>query len=288
MFFFFSHDRRFIIKTLKSAELPFFVKVLSSFFNHMVAHPDTLLPRFYGLYKLKLPKLSVVRVVVMNNLFYTPLRQDMMFDLKGSTIKRWVTDEEKANGTSVLKDLNFSCEGLGKQPPGVPVIKNKIYLGGGEVDKRHGEFMHQMKQDANWLRDHNIMDYSLLLGICSDCTKCAACGVSNCAKCGPTDLTPRTASAAAGAGEQDHVVSKWEVDLGGLRARRQDGEPRKEVYFMGVIDILQEYDIKKKLEHELKAHKQIQKGGDPNAISAVKSSVYAKRFVDYLGRNILA
>ena len=154
MFFFFSHDRRFIIKTLKSAELPFFLKVLQSFFGHIVAQPDTLLPRFYGLYKLKLPRLSVIRVVVMNNLFYTPLSMDHQFDLKGSTVKRWVSDEEKAQGTSVLKDLNFSNDGLGKQPAGVPVVKMKVYIGGGETDQRYMTLLEILRSPPAPRRGH--------------------------------------------------------------------------------------------------------------------------------------
>jgi hypothetical protein len=70
------------------------------------------------------------------------------------------------------------------------------------------------------------------------------------------------------------------------RPHSPDGVPAPETYFLGVIDILQEYDLKKKLEHEYKAAREKQKGKDPNAISAVKSSVYSKRFVDYLSRNI--
>ena len=35
----------------------------------------------------------------------------------------YVTPEQIAGGVSVLKDLNFSVDGLGKMPKGVPVIR---------------------------------------------------------------------------------------------------------------------------------------------------------------------
>lgn len=59
------------------------------------------------------------------------------------------------------------------------------------------------------------------------------------------------------------------------------GEPTGEYYdvvmFFGIIDILQDYDITKKLEH---AYKSIQY--DPNSISAVDPKQYSRRFRDYV------
>lgn len=59
------------------------------------------------------------------------------------------------------------------------------------------------------------------------------------------------------------------------------GDPTGELYdvilFFGVIDILQDYDITKKLEH---AYKSMQ--CDPNSISAVDPKAYSRRFRDYI------
>lgn len=59
------------------------------------------------------------------------------------------------------------------------------------------------------------------------------------------------------------------------------GEPTGECYevimFFGIIDILQDYDITKKLEH---AYKSIQY--DPTSISAVDPRQYSKRFRDFI------
>lgn len=51
------------------------------------------------------------------------------------------------------------------------------------------------------------------------------------------------------------------------------------VLYYGVIDILQEYDISKKIEH---AYKSMQ--ADPKSISAVDPKLYSKRFRDLIGR----
>lgn len=61
------------------------------------------------------------------------------------------------------------------------------------------------------------------------------------------------------------------------------GEPTGEYYdvvlIFGIIDILQDYDISKKLEH---AYKSFQ--FDPTSISAVDPKQYSKRFRDFIFR----
>ena len=49
------------------------------------------------------------------------------------------------------------------------------------------------------------------------------------------------------------------------------------VLYMGIIDILQEYKVKKKVEHACKSLK-----FDPLSISIVEPKLYAKRFVNFL------
>jgi 1-phosphatidylinositol-4-phosphate 5-kinase len=59
------------------------------------------------------------------------------------------------------------------------------------------------------------------------------------------------------------------------------GEPTGEYYnvimFFGVIDILQDYDISKKLEHAYKSFQY-----DPTSISAVDPKQYSRRFRDFI------
>ena len=57
------------------------------------------------------------------------------------------------------------------------------------------------------------------------------------------------------------------------------GEFREVVLFFGIIDILQDYDISKKLEHAYKSQLY-----DPNSISAVDPKQYCKRFRDFIYR----
>lgn len=57
------------------------------------------------------------------------------------------------------------------------------------------------------------------------------------------------------------------------------GELYEVILFFGIIDILQDYDISKKLEH---AYKSMQY--DPTSISAVDPKQYSKRFRDFILR----
>ena len=66
---------------------------------------------------------------------------------------------------------------------------------------------------------------------------------------------------------------------GGFLAPNQTGEVSDVILYFGIIDILQDYDITKRLEH---AYKSLQT--DPNSISAVDPKLYSKRFQDFIGR----
>lgn len=55
------------------------------------------------------------------------------------------------------------------------------------------------------------------------------------------------------------------------------GEYYDVVMFFGIIDILQDYDISKKLEHAYKAMQY-----DATSISAVDPKLYSKRFRDFI------
>lgn len=51
------------------------------------------------------------------------------------------------------------------------------------------------------------------------------------------------------------------------------------ILYFGIIDILQGYDVTKKLEHAYKSLKV-----DPNSISAVDPTLYSLRFQDFIRR----
>ncbi|OZJ04476.1 hypothetical protein BZG36_02687 [Bifiguratus adelaidae] len=149
-FFYYSRDYRFIIKTIHHTEHKFMRRILKQYYEHICANPNTLLCRFYGLHRVKLPHGRKIHFMVMGNVF--PPNKDVheTYDLKGSTFGRYLPEEEVArNPNAVMKDLNWERK------------NRKLELG---PTKRH-LFVKQLQSDVKLLQQLNIMDYSLLIGL---------------------------------------------------------------------------------------------------------------------------
>ncbi|GAB4843937.1 Phosphatidylinositol 4-phosphate 5-kinase 4 [Ancistrocladus abbreviatus] len=283
-FFYLSSDDRYMIKTMKKAEVKVLLRMLSAYYNHVRAFESTLVTKFFGLHCVKLtgPIQKKVRFIIMGNLLCTEHTIHRRFDLKGSSLGR-TTDkpEEEMDASVILKDLDL----------------NFIF----RLQKAwFQEFCRQVVRDCEFLENERIMDYSMLVGI----------HFREASKAG--DLIPSGARTPIGGDdhENDEAPRLSRADMDQLlvdpawwtsirlgtnmpaqveRAiRRPDGEsqimePTGEFYdvvmFFGIIDILQDYDISKKLEH---AYKSMQY--DPTIISAVDPKLYSKRFRDFIFR----
>ena len=77
--------------------------------------------------------------------------------------------------------------------------------------------------------------------------------------------------------QANHKLSRDETDS----AEVELFEVYDVVLYMGIIDILQEYNAKKKAEHAYKSVKY-----DPLSISVVEPELYAKRFTDFLQQKV--
>ncbi len=106
-FFFFSHDRKFIIKTMTSGELKLFLRILPDLARHHKNVPESLLAKIFGVFKVKTSKVSAVYIMLMENTLRLkdPDKLNYIFDLKGSLVDRKVKGVTKPSST--LKDLNF-------------------------------------------------------------------------------------------------------------------------------------------------------------------------------------
>ncbi|KAL5546597.1 hypothetical protein UlMin_006284 [Ulmus minor] len=280
-FFYLTNDDRYMIKTMKKAEVKVLLRMLSAYYNHVRAYENTLVTKFYGLHCVKLtgqPIQKKVRFIIMGNLFCTEYAIHRRFDLKGSVLGR-TTDkpETEIDETTILKDLDL----------------NFIF----RLQKSwFQEFCRQIDRDCEFLEQERIMDYSLLVGLHFRNTSAAGDLIPSGAR-SPTgedsDGAPRLSRA-----DMDQLLldpSRWaSIKLGmNMPARVEKtmrrneiefqlvGDPTGEYYevimFFGVIDILQDYDISKKLEH---AYKSIQY--DPTSISAVDPKQYSRRFRDFI------
>lgn len=250
MLFFYSQDNKYIVKTCTRKEIKFLRKILRSYHEYIKNNKHTLITRFYGIFKIKMPNAKPLRIIIMNNLFNTKKTIQHKFDLKGSIRNRFVDcEKEEKRSQGVLKDLNF---------------QDMVYLGPSK-----NAFLTQFKMDAEWLTSMKVMDHSLLIGISKENRLDI-----------PRDSVPIDISKIKEPlikTKNKKFVTCFEEKNGGLQAFNSDGTPRLEIYFMGIIDILQEFDVKKKMESTYKGILYKKK-----EISAVSAKFYGERFINFI------
>uniref|UniRef100_A0A8C9TXC1 Phosphatidylinositol 5-phosphate 4-kinase type-2 alpha n=1 Tax=Scleropages formosus TaxID=113540 RepID=A0A8C9TXC1_SCLFO len=238
-------------------------------------HGNTLLPQFLGMYRLTVDG-DETYMIVTRNVFSHRLSVYKKYDLKvsaehfrGSTVAREASDKEKTKELPTYKDNDFINDG------------QKIYID--EDNKKM--FLDKLKKDVEFLAQLKLMDYSLLVGIHdveraeqeeveSEDNEGEEEGESDGGAVGtPPDSPSNTLDSTRplGPGEFDPTIDVYAI-------KSHDNSPRKEVYFMAVIDILTHYDAKKKAAHAAKTVKH----GAGAEISTVNPEQYSKRFYEFI------
>lgn len=297
-FFYYTADGKYMMKTVTHKEQTLLKKMLKPYHDHIMQNPGTLLVRFLGLHCLSVRKdrkhgkgsaVQKVYFVVMNNMFNTPFEIHRRYDLKGSWVGR-VTKEE-VDPSVALKDVDFTS------------ANEKIAVG----DERKAKLVAQIEKDSTFLRDNNVIDYSLLLGIYK-LGSCEDGGVGHDMKvhepvtdkssdirgvpktlvpgqdpetclglkgaaAGTADIVVRQSLSEDGA----HEVPFHQGHMGGMLSSDQ-----KVLYFVGIIDILTPYDGGKHLEHWFKALRY-----DSRGVSCCPPAMYSERFNQFMRNAIV-
>ncbi|RDX70417.1 Phosphatidylinositol 4-phosphate 5-kinase 1, partial [Mucuna pruriens] len=285
-FFYLTQDDRFMIKTVKKSEVKVLLRMLRSYYQHVSKYENSLVTKFYGVHCVKPIGGQKTRFIVMGNLFCSEYPIHRRFDLKGSSHGRTTNKtKEEIDETTTLKDLDLNF---------VFRLQKKWFQ----------DLIKQIERDCEFLEAEGIMDYSLLVGLhFRDDNTYEKMGLSPfLLRTGKQDSYQNEKFMRgyrfleAELQDRDRVKSgrKSLIRLGAnmparaeRMARRSDfdqytpcsGESYDVVLYFGIIDILQDYDISKKLEH---AYKSLQV--DPSSISAVDPKLYSKRFRDFVGR----
>jgi len=242
-FFIFTKDKQFILKTTTAEERDFLWYILPYYWQHMRRNPDSLLPRFYGIYSFKHEGPGgVTRFVIMNNIFSTPYEPVEKYDLKGSSVGRTVSKKKEG---AILKDKD---------------ITRKLYL----PVECHQTFISQLEKDSQFLATHRVMDYSLLLGVYYPTEQNKKKVEENIRK----RKEPGTYIVSL---RQNH----FQTYFNGIRTMNEEGG--EEIYFIGIIDILIEYATKKKMEHMFKSI-----AYDAEEVSVVDPEFYRNRFFKFI------
>ncbi|CBY40801.1 unnamed protein product [Oikopleura dioica] len=237
-------DNQYVFKTVSKAQSKFLKQMLLGYYMTLHQHPNTFLTKFYGLYTLRMRKRSI-RIVVMRNFFPHGIELTHKFDLKGSTISREAGEKEKQKAQPTYRDLDFN------------EIFKSLYL----EPQYYSEIENSIKFDSTVLDAYNIFDYSLLLGV----VKPKDQGIIK-------DLQRKMS--------RENFQNM--VFQGGIPAKDKDGA---QCYlYIGIVDMLQEYDLAHKLQYVWKAVKH----GPHNLhrVSVQPPGKYKHRFDSYMLNNI--
>lgn len=276
-FFYYSRDYRFIIKTIHHSEHKQLRRILKDYYNHVKSNPNTMVSQFYGLHRLKVHGgMKNIHFLVMNNLFPPHRDIHLKYDLKGSTWGRYTkvpeaTKDKEDLSNLTLKDLNWLERG------------DHIKFG----PEKKKIFLEQLEADVKLLKRINVMDYSLLLGV-HDVKKGNSETVARLSVFDPKSnlkaevfkTNPRDIDRGVDLpsdvfpGRSKYIFYGHN---GGIRATNENNEPISEIYYLGIIDCLTNYSLKKRLETAWRSISHSR-----STISAVPAHEYGDRFLKFI------
>ena len=314
--FYYTRDGKFILKTISKNEYKTMKRILPKYYYHLINYKNTFLPKFFGCYKLikKVKKKKIfVYFIIMMNVFCTNKQIHVKFDLKGSTIGREVIPKkDKCNKCfdDILGKYSFSLKDLD-----FDYFKKNIYIN----ENICNEILDQLSADSLLLKECNINDYSLLLGIhrkkfhniyvndnknISKLQSISYDGKNNRKFINKysknleinEDFSSEVISITSinNSLEKNSSVEKLsEEDNKDNKIKKNHheiilddngiyNEKYKEIYYLGIIDILTNYDTLKKCEFCYKSIRYC-----TNKMSCICPVKYQERFINYLKKVIL-
>lgn len=299
--FFLSQDDRFMIKTLRKSEVKVLLQMLPTYHDHVRSYENTLVTKFFGLHRIKPSSGQKFRFVVMGNMFCTELRIHRRFDLKGSSLGR-STDNIEIDENTTLKDLDLNyCfylepswrEDLLKQIEidskfleAQQIMDYSLLLGVHYRAPQHLRSLTTIREDGLGIvaeEEDEISNYQGLVLVPRGTDDSSVIA-------GPHIRGSRLRASSAGDEEVDLLLpgtARLQIQLGVNMPARAEQIPGKQedlfhqsydvVLYLGIIDILQEYNMSKKIEH---AYKSLQ--FDSISISAVDPTFYSHRFLEFI------
>lgn len=151
-FFFFSHDKKLLIKTMTKGDFTSWNNLFREYFDHVCENPESLIAKVYGVYQVQVEGVEPQYLILMGSTaFYNPINCKKMYDLKGSLVERLQKGDEKSfKRTQAIKDLNL-----------LRLKKEENFLRFYDDDAK--KIVQQIREDVKIFKNYRLMDYSLLL-----------------------------------------------------------------------------------------------------------------------------
>lgn len=252
-FMFFCGKGEFIVKTIKVREARVLHTSLRQYFDYLIKNEGSFLCKFYGSYSLSMFS-QTFYFVVMKNIFEVGQTINERYDIKGSWVGR-SADPEPPTKKTVCRHCNELFVPMKKEKCTVVVgyhegnvvlkdndLRAKITLVP-EIGKR---VLKQLKKDSDLLGQLGVLDYSLLIGV-----KKYKFGLNLTDEDVGVDTT-----------KANYIYKGSAISGPG-------------VYFFGIVDFLQDWNMKKAAERMFKIYI---KRKSPTGLSVMQPENYMKRF----------
>nr|XP_060464527.1 phosphatidylinositol 4-phosphate 5-kinase-like protein 1 isoform X1 [Panthera onca]XP_060464528.1 phosphatidylinositol 4-phosphate 5-kinase-like protein 1 isoform X1 [Panthera onca] len=278
--FFLSHDQRFFLKTQRRREVRALLAHLPRYVQHLQRHPHSLLARLLGVHSLRVARGKKVGeaeargpgqrgrlegeilssltpyprpqkfFIIMQSVFYPAGRISERYDIKGCEVSRWVEPAPEGSPlVLVLKDLNFQGKTI-------------------DLGPQRSWLLHQMELDTAFLRELNVLDYSLLMAfqrLHED-------------ERGPgSSLLFRTARSVRGVQSPEEPGSQNRRLLPDSPNALHILDGPEQRYFLGLVDLATVYGLRKRLEHLWKTLRY-----PGRTFSTVSPARYARRLCQWV------
>uniref|UniRef100_A0A453HQN4 Phosphatidylinositol 4-phosphate 5-kinase n=1 Tax=Aegilops tauschii subsp. strangulata TaxID=200361 RepID=A0A453HQN4_AEGTS len=238
-FFYLTNDDKYMIKTMKKSEVKVLLRMLPAYYKHVRNFEHTLVTKFFGLHCVKITG---------------AIQKKVRFVIMGNLFCSHYGIHRRFDlkGSSQGRMTDKPLDQIDEHTTLKDLDLNFIFRLGGSWFQ---EFCRQVDKDCELLVNGNADNGG---AEDSEQNKKAKLGIAMQSRVENVVRNPESESPLIG---------------------EPTGEFREVVLFFGIIDILQDYDISKKLEHAYKSQLY-----DPNSISAVDPKQYCKRFRDFIYR----
>uniref|UniRef100_A0A8C0KQB6 Phosphatidylinositol-4-phosphate 5-kinase like 1 n=2 Tax=Canis lupus dingo TaxID=286419 RepID=A0A8C0KQB6_CANLU len=203
-----------------------------------------------GVHSLRVARGKKEFFIIMLSVFYPAGRISERYDIKGCEVSRWVEPAPEGSPlVLVLKDLNFQGKTI-------------------DLGPQRSWLIHQMELDTAFLRELNVLDYSLLMAfqrLHED-------------ERGPgSSLIFRTARSVRGAQspEEPGAQNRRLLPDSPNALHILDGPEQR--YFLGLVDLATVYGLRKRLEHLWKTLRY-----PGRTFSTVSPARYARRLCQWV------